>query len=121
MTVQASDTVGNQTSANVSFVVADSAAPVVTVSVPATDNATFSQVPFSEFEFTFDDADAQITCTLDGAPYFDCDGYGGDGYADFYDIQNGAHTLLVTATDQSGNASTAARHFTVDDHTPPDL
>ena len=99
--VQATDAHGNVGSATRTFVV-DTRAPAVSIGQVAVngDSATVA--------FSSDDASAAIKCKLDGAAYAGC-----TSPAVFKNLASGAHTVVVQATDASGNVGSATRTFSV--------
>ena len=99
--VQATDADGNVGSATRTFVV-DTRAPAVSIGQVAVngDSATVA--------FSSDDASAAIKCKLDGAAFAGC-----TSPAVFKNLASGAHTVVVQATDASGNVGSATRTFSV--------
>ena len=99
--VQATDADGNVGSATRTFVV-DTRAPAVSIGQVAVngDSATVA--------FSSDDASAAIKCKLDGAAFVGC-----TSPAVFKNLASGAHTVVVQATDASGNVGSATRTFSV--------
>ena len=99
--VQATDAHGNVGSATRTFVV-DTRAPAVSIG-QVTVNGDSATVAFSS-----DDASAAIKCKLDGAAFAGC-----TSPAVFKNLASGAHTVVVQATDASGNVGSATRTFSV--------
>lgn len=99
--VQATDADGNVGSATRTFVV-DTRAPAVSIGQVAVngDSATVA--------FSSDEASAAIKCKLDGAAFAGC-----TSPAVFKNLASGAHTVVVQATDASGNVGSATRAFSV--------
>ena len=109
--VRATDADGNVGSATRTFVV-DTRAPAVSIGQVAVngDSATVA--------YSSDDAAAAIKCKLDGAAFAGC-----TSPAVFKNLASGAHTVVVQATDASGNVGSATRTFSVapgagNPHTP---
>jgi hypothetical protein len=91
----------------------DRTPPVVTVAGPAQDAVVGRDVTFAIAA----EADATLTCRLDGAPVTPC-----AETVTLRELAVGPHTFEVVAQDAAGNASTAVvRRFTVaqDGVTPP--
>ena len=80
----------------------DTRAPAVSIG-QVTVNGDSATVAFSS-----DDASAAIKCKLDGAAFAGC-----TNPAVFKNLASGAHTVVVQATDASGNVSSATRTFSV--------
>ena len=80
----------------------DTRAPAVSIGQVAVngDSATVA--------FSSDDASAAIKCKLDGAAFAGC-----TSPAVFKNLASGAHTVVVQATDASGNVGSATRTFSV--------
>ena len=99
--VQATDADGNVGSATRTFVV-DTRAPAVSIGQVAVsgDSATVA--------YSSDDASAAIKCKLDGAAFAGC-----ASPAVFKNLASGAHTVVVQATDASGNVGSATRTFSI--------
>ena len=99
--VQATDADGNVGSATRTFVV-DTRAPAVSIGQVAVkgDSATVA--------FSSDEASAAIRCKLDGAAFAGC-----TSPAVFKNLASGAHTVVVQATDASGNVGSGTRTFSV--------
>ncbi|MCA9675305.1 MAG: Ig-like domain repeat protein, partial [Myxococcales bacterium] len=105
LVVTATDLAGNQASASRTFTI-DKTAPVITVN-GVTPNGFYG----ASVTITFSQADTNpdtLTATLDAAAFT-------SGQSVF---SEGAHTLVVTATDRAGNTSTVNRTFTVDTTAP---
>ena len=104
----ATDAAGNSGSVTRSWAV-DTAAPALSLSggptgLVGTDSASIGISA---------DPDATISCRLDGTSSpCTSTGWSASGLAD------GSHTLVVTATDAAGNATTASRTWTVKTTTP---
>jgi hypothetical protein len=98
--VQATDADGNVGSATRTFDV-DTRAPAVTISAVAVSGGT-ATVTFSS------DDGAAVKCKLDGAAFAGC-----TSPAVFRDLAPGSHTVVVQATDASGNVGSATRTFAV--------
>lgn len=105
LTVSATDCAGNQASAHIAFTI-DKTAPVVTINgVAASSCNTAGVTP------TFSATDAHlatVSATLNGNAFVSGTPVTNDG----------SYTLLVTATDAAGNATTAQRTFIVDSAAP---
>ena len=98
---------GGTGSASVSFTV-DIVAPTVVISAPANGSTTGSSVTTT---FTATDATTTVTgttCKLDAAAATSC--VSGQAYSG---LAAGAHTIVVTATDQAGNVGSSTTTFTV--------
>ena len=107
LAVSATDRAGGTASASRTFTI-DSTAPVLTVTAPAHGSFVRGPVVMS-FSVTDASPGATASATLDGAAFTS----GGSLNTE------GAHTLVVNATDAAGNtAATVTRTFTID-NTPP--
>jgi hypothetical protein len=112
VTVQAVDSDGyfDPSPASVTFVL-DTTDPVVEItsspSSPTDDNT-------ATIEFTVDDDEADVTCSIDGEDPVSCS-------SPFTTpaLDDGEHTITVTATDEAGNAGSDSVTFVVD-ASPPD-
>jgi len=93
LTYTATDIAGNTATATRTVTVADTTAPVITI----TGNATVSH----EQGTTYSDAGATATDTVDGSVSV--------GISGAVDTSAGTYTLTYTATDNAGNSSTATR------------
>ena len=109
LAVSVTDRAGGSASATRTFTI-DSTAPVLSVTAPAHGSFIRGPVVLS-WSVTDANPGTTVTATLDGAAFAS----GGSINAE------GAHTLVVTATDAAGNtAATVTRTFTID-NTPPVL
>jgi hypothetical protein len=113
--VRAGDGAGRHdpTPASSTFVV-DTVAPEASIdsgpSGPTND-------PRPSFTFSSPDASAAFACSFDVSPAFAaCSGAGTD--QPVADLPDGSYTFSVEATDPAGNATTAARDFSVDTRAP---
>ncbi|MFN0061130.1 MAG: CARDB domain-containing protein [Myxococcaceae bacterium] len=102
---QAFDAAGRSASDQVSFVL-DFTAPVITVH--GVSDGTFVNAPPTIVFFAADAYLANVSATLDGAPFVS---------GDFVSLA-GTHVLVVTAVDLAGNVATRTVTFTLD-VTPP--
>ena len=105
LVVSASDTAGNASTATATFTI-DASAPVITVT-GVTDGGLYNTARTPAFSATDSDL-STVTATLDGVPFAS-----GSSVA-----TEGAHTLVVSASDTAGNTATDTRTFTIDS-TPP--
>ncbi len=105
--VSASDTLGNASSATVTFTL-DRTNPTIDLDAPA--EGSYRRDPAT---VTFHAADANlatVSATLDGVAFTS-----GDTVSD-----EGNHVVVVTATDRAGNQASVTRTFTID-RTAPEL
>ena len=106
--VSATDAAGNAGTAAYTWTV-DTTAPLVTLgSVPTNP----SNDPTPSFAFSTE-ADAHVTCSLDGVAIERCTSPQPLG-----PLPDGTHTFEVSATDAAGNTGTAAHTWTVDTTAP---
>jgi hypothetical protein len=113
--VVALDDLGASTTKQVSFTIDTSSAPVVSISAPA-DGETLDASPVS-VEFTATDADddlASVSCKLDAGDAAACNSPFSTGSLD-----DGAHSVTVTATDDHGNVGAETVNFSVETPIPP--
>jgi hypothetical protein len=106
--VEATDPAGNATTSTRDFSV-DTQPPAVSVESGATDG------PRPTFTFASPDPTATFACSIDaGTPSFGpCSGDG--THQPDADLDDGAHTFRVEATDPAGNSAIATRKFEVGD------
>jgi RTX calcium-binding nonapeptide repeat (4 copies)/Domain of unknown function DUF11 len=102
--ITATDPAGNIGEATIDWTV-DTTAPVITLaSAPSgTVAATGAGIGY-----TVDDNTAAVTCTLDGSPLTSC-----MSPITLAALANGAHRVVITATDAAGNASTRSVDWAV--------
>jgi large repetitive protein len=107
--VKATDAVGHVgTSATFNFTV-DAVGPVTTFTAPAARTRSPATVSFS-----FSETATSVQCSVDSGAFSTCT----SGFQTA-DLTDGAHNVVVKATDAAGNVATsAARSFTVDDSKP---
>jgi hypothetical protein len=112
VSISATDAAGNVTSVSRGFII-DTLAPVVTVSArPSTlTRATSATIQWSTVE------SATYTCRLDGGVVVAC-GSGTSGSRVLGGLADGAHALVITATDAANNPGTATVSWTVDTTRP---
>lgn len=111
--IQATDTAGNTATASRNFTV-DTVVPVISLVGPGTSPPTNAQSPTFAFTISADGTQpTQTTCQLDGGFVLACNSpYNAGALAD------GAHSLVITATDPAGNVGSINRAFTVDTQKP---
>ena len=109
--VSAVDAAGNRTDST-RTVIHDSQAPVITLTSP-TDNS-FTKQSSVAVSGTVSDI-TTTTVNVNGVPL--TVGSGG-AFSGNVTIAEGSNFVTVTATDQAGNASSVARHVTLDTHPP---
>lgn len=107
VTVRAEDHAGNFSAASVTFRV-DSVLPVVSISYPAAEqHVAATNVAVA---FTATDANMLIVeCDVDGVGFSTC-----SSPLNLTDLSQGAHSVVVRATDPAGNVHSVTRNFTVD-------
>jgi hypothetical protein len=105
--VTATDDAGNQTVDNSQTIVVDNTEPTLTLISPVNATTT-GQAPSLSFTAT-DTVTATPTtaCTLDSAST-NC------AVSQFSGLSDGSHTLVITASDDAGNATSTSSTFTVD-------
>jgi hypothetical protein len=93
-----------------SALAADTTPPTVSITAPAA-HATVGTMPQITFDAADDSGNAPTTvCQVDGQPSFDC----WSDYILFDLVDEGPHTVTVTATDDSGNSASDQVTFDVD-------
>jgi hypothetical protein len=117
ITARARDAAGNtsttSTWVSVSNVAADTTAPTVAVSAPASGATVGGTVAVTG---TAGDAGgvAKVEVAVDGGPYATASGTGSWAWSwSTASVANGTHTLTARATDASGNTATTSRTVTV--------
>jgi hypothetical protein len=92
-------------------VVLDTTGPSITISSPAPQGRVFNTAETSAISYSVTDAASGVgthSVTLDGAPSSN------GATLDMFFLTPGTHTIVVTAADNLGNASTATRTFRVE-------
>ncbi|MGH2906007.1 MAG: Ig-like domain-containing protein [Solirubrobacterales bacterium] len=105
LTVTATDKAGNSQSAVVPFIV-DTTPPSVAITAPEAGAEVTSNTPDVSLAL----AGGTAECSFDGAAFAPCDVTGKAP-----PLKNGAHKLVVRATDLAGNTSNTSAEFTVSD------
>ena len=109
----ATDAAGNTSAASsTNTFTVDAGDPVVVISTPANGSTTSDSTPLLTFGVT-DNSNTTTTCTIDNGTPFACES--GD---DLPTLNDGSHTLVVTATDGAGNSAGDTTTFTVDTTAP---
>lgn len=103
VTVTATDAAGNTASASATYTVEplDTSPPTITIAAP-TEGGIYSTSTLPALSYTVtDDTDPNPTANVTG-----------------WSIEEGAHTVTVTATDASGNSASQSVTYTVDNTAP---
>lgn len=111
--VRAADSAGNLIDRYVTFIVADTTGPVITITAPAGGDGTlFNDLP--TFQFNVGGAQGYARCSVDL-------GYVSNCWSSYTpsDLLLGSHVLTITATDSVGNATVKTLSFEYQDTTPP--
>ena len=106
VTVRGTDARGNAGSKAAQFTV-DTQGPAVTVEDLAITGRS------AKLTFGSDDAAAELACKLDGATFTAC-----SSPVQFDGLTEGAHAVVIRATDAYGNTGTATEQFVVDTQAP---
>lgn len=111
ITVRAVDPAGNSAETSVTFKV-DSIAPVVNVSAPTQNQHIATTSPNVLFTAT-DTNSLTVECDVDGDGFSSC-----ASPLALNGLAQGAHTVVVRATDPAGNTTSITRNFIVDTIAP---
>jgi|GEM_PF-7062306 len=106
--IVAADQVGNTTSTTTAFTI-DTTPPTLSITDGPANGATIAT---SSVSFTFSSDASAILCSYDGAATSTCTSPFATTSAD------GAHTFVLSATDDNGNSSYLLRAFTIDTIVP---
>jgi hypothetical protein len=107
----AHDAAGNQSTASVEFTV-EATAPTLTVTSPSPGAYLNDSSPTFTYEAA-DESSVSTTCSLDGSGGYPCE----SPYTAPY-RPDGEHTLVITATDSYGNATSATIPYWIDTRAP---
>lgn len=88
----------------------DSVAPGVTIQSAPTGTVTAGD---ATLEFASDELESTFECSLDGGSFSPC-----VSPHTYSDVGQGAHSVIVRATDAAGNSAQAERHWVVDSEGP---
>jgi hypothetical protein len=112
LVVRATDQAGNVSAPSAAWdFTVDTTAPTATI---ATGPSSPTRQTSAAFTLTSNESPVSFQCSLDGAAYLACPA------SPTFTVAEGAHSLVVEATDQAGNVSlpSAAWNFTVDTTAP---
>jgi hypothetical protein len=106
--VEAEDTAGNVTSAEVTFNVVDTTPPEIAIIAPDAKDYGHHELFVVDVDVVDEHSDVDgVDITLDGQPVSDGE------TVDLHGLALGAHTVVVEAEDSAGNVASAAVTFTV--------